>query len=258
MEAENCQVTTVFTVQPSFHHRHSTNQYHEALPSSTNMQSHLTSSFADDGNPSWYSVCRVPMVEWRLDRENCRHLMVVSRHDTGPWCHQVNHRTGWPAVSVLWRSETASLICSFSLSVAARKHTLAGTSLVSQTKSSSKFTTDTIETTLSGTWCHQVNVEIGWPAVSTLWLGETASLICSFNLRVVEHTCTAAGTSPLSQIKSSCDFTDALETTKPGTWCHRVDDRTGWPTISALWQGVGTTASLVSSFNLRVVACTVV
>ena len=57
---------------------------HKALPSSANVQSHLTSSFADDGNASWYSVCRVPMVEWRLDCENCRHLTVVSLHDTGP------------------------------------------------------------------------------------------------------------------------------------------------------------------------------
>ena len=30
------------------------------------------------------SVCRVPMVEWRLDYENCRHLTVVDLHDTGP------------------------------------------------------------------------------------------------------------------------------------------------------------------------------
>ena len=49
------------------------------------MQSHLTSSFADDGNASWYSVCRVPLVEWGLDCENCRHLTVVGLHDTGPW-----------------------------------------------------------------------------------------------------------------------------------------------------------------------------
>ena len=39
-----------------------------------------------DGNASWYSVCRVPMVEWRLDCENFRHLTVVGLHDTGPWC----------------------------------------------------------------------------------------------------------------------------------------------------------------------------
>ena len=39
-------------------------------------------TFADDGNASWHSVCRVPMAEWRLD---CRHLTVVGLHDTGPW-----------------------------------------------------------------------------------------------------------------------------------------------------------------------------
>ena len=32
-------------------------EYHEALSSSVNVQSHLTSSFADDGNASWYLVC---------------------------------------------------------------------------------------------------------------------------------------------------------------------------------------------------------
>ena len=47
MEADDRQVTTVFTVNP-----HSANEYHEALPSSANVQSHLTSSFADDGNAS--------------------------------------------------------------------------------------------------------------------------------------------------------------------------------------------------------------
>ena len=59
-------------------------EYHEAFPSSANMQSNLTSSFTDDGNASWYWVCRVLMVEWQLDCENCRHLTVVSLHDTGP------------------------------------------------------------------------------------------------------------------------------------------------------------------------------
>ena len=48
--------------------RHSTistrqTQYHEALPSSVNVQPHLTSSFADDSNASWYSVCRVTVVD---------------------------------------------------------------------------------------------------------------------------------------------------------------------------------------------------
>ena len=52
LEADDCQVTTVFTVQ-----RHSTigtrqTQYHDVLPSSANVQLHLTSSFADDGKSS--------------------------------------------------------------------------------------------------------------------------------------------------------------------------------------------------------------
>ena len=59
-------------------------EYHEALPSSVNVQSHLTSSFAVDGNASWYSVCWVTRLEWRLSCENCRHLTVVGLHDTGP------------------------------------------------------------------------------------------------------------------------------------------------------------------------------
>ena len=60
-------------------------QYHEALPSSANDEVRCDCTFADDGNASWYWVCRVPMVEWRLDCENCRHLTVVGLHDTGPW-----------------------------------------------------------------------------------------------------------------------------------------------------------------------------
>ena len=52
-------------MQFSQSNRHSTidtrqTEYHEALPSSANMKSHLTSSFADDGNASWSSVCRIP------------------------------------------------------------------------------------------------------------------------------------------------------------------------------------------------------
>ena len=84
--------TTVKWRQFSQSNRHSTigtpqTQYHEALPSSANVQSHLTLSFVDDGNASWYWVCGVPMVEWRWDCENCRHLTVVGFYDTGPWLH---------------------------------------------------------------------------------------------------------------------------------------------------------------------------
>ena len=74
--------TTVKWRQFSQSNRHSTigtrqAEYHEALPSSANVQWHLTSSFADDGNASWYSVCQVPMVGRRLDCENRCHLTVV-------------------------------------------------------------------------------------------------------------------------------------------------------------------------------------
>ena len=54
--------TTVKWRQSSQSNRHSTigtgqTEYHEVLPSLANVQSHLTSSFTDDGNASWYSVC---------------------------------------------------------------------------------------------------------------------------------------------------------------------------------------------------------
>ena len=81
--------TTVKWRHFSQSNRHSTigkrqTEYREVLPSSANVLSHLTSSFTDNGNASWYSVCRVPMVEWRLDCEVYRHLTVVGLHDTGP------------------------------------------------------------------------------------------------------------------------------------------------------------------------------
>ena len=82
--------TTVKWRQFSQSNRHSTigtrqTEYHEALPSSPNDEVRGDCTFADDSNASWYSVRRVPMVEWRLDCENCRHLTVVGLHDTGPW-----------------------------------------------------------------------------------------------------------------------------------------------------------------------------
>ena len=59
-------------------------EYHEALPLSVNDVVRCDCTLADDGDASWYSVCRVLMVEWRLDCENCRHLTVVGLRDTGP------------------------------------------------------------------------------------------------------------------------------------------------------------------------------
>ena len=49
MEVDDRQVTTVFTVQTSFHHPHSTNPVSRSV---TNVQSKLTLSFTDDGNAS--------------------------------------------------------------------------------------------------------------------------------------------------------------------------------------------------------------
>ena len=37
--------------------------YHEVLPSSANDEVRFNCRFADDGNASRYSVCRVPMME---------------------------------------------------------------------------------------------------------------------------------------------------------------------------------------------------
>ena len=80
--------TTVKWQQSSQSNRHSTigtrqTEYHEVLPSSANDEVRCDCTFTDDGNASWYSVCRVSMVEWRLYCENCCHLTVVHLHDTG-------------------------------------------------------------------------------------------------------------------------------------------------------------------------------
>ena len=48
-EADDRQVTTVFTVQPSFHHRHSTNRVSQSV---TIVGKRAVTSFADDGNAS--------------------------------------------------------------------------------------------------------------------------------------------------------------------------------------------------------------
>ena len=87
--------TTFKWRQFSRSNRHSTigtrqTEYHEAL-SSANDEMRCDCTFADDGNASWYSVCRVPMVEWWLDCENCCHLTVVGLHDTGPRSSSVQY-----------------------------------------------------------------------------------------------------------------------------------------------------------------------
>ena len=47
----------------------------------------------------------------------------------GTWHYRVSTGTGWPGVSILWLGEVESLICSFYLSVAARKIVWADPSL---------------------------------------------------------------------------------------------------------------------------------
>ena len=81
--------TTVKWRQSSQSNRHSTigtqqTKYHEALLSSANDEVMCDCTFADDSNASWYSVCRVLIVELRLACEDSHHLMVISLHDTSP------------------------------------------------------------------------------------------------------------------------------------------------------------------------------
>ena len=69
-----CRPMTVKWQQFSQSNRHSTigtqqTEYHEALTSSVNDKLGCDSTFNDDGTASLYSICRVPMVEWWLDRE---------------------------------------------------------------------------------------------------------------------------------------------------------------------------------------------
>ena len=52
MEADDRQVTTIFTVQPSFHLGPRQTEYHEVLPSSANGQVRYDCTFADEGNAS--------------------------------------------------------------------------------------------------------------------------------------------------------------------------------------------------------------
>ena len=99
MEADDRQVTTVFTVQPSFRHRHSTNRVSWSATIGRRTCSHTSPRRSPTMVTLHDTVCRVPMVEWRLDCENCRHLTVVDLHDTGSWCCEAR---GW-------------LVCCFSL-----------------------------------------------------------------------------------------------------------------------------------------------
>ena len=91
----SCRPTTLQWRQFSQSNRHSIigtwqTEYHEALPSLANDEVRCDCTFADDGNASWYSVCRVVMVEWWLDCENCRHLTVIGLHNN---CENCRHLT---------------------------------------------------------------------------------------------------------------------------------------------------------------------
>ena len=90
--------TTIKWLQSSQSNCHSTigtqqTKYHEVLPSSGNDDVRWDYLFSNDGHTPWYLVCRVPMVEWQLDCENCHNLMVVGLHDTGSRCLAVSHRS---------------------------------------------------------------------------------------------------------------------------------------------------------------------
>ena len=114
LEPVSWRPTTVKWRQFSQSNRHSTigtrqTEYHEALPSYANDEMRCDCTFADDGNTSWYLVCRVLMVECRLDSENCRHLTVVGLHDTGPWTHQAVTRQHAPPDAVFVSPRHSSL-----------------------------------------------------------------------------------------------------------------------------------------------------
>ena len=107
--------TTIKWWQFSQSNRHSSigtrqTKYHEAWPSSANKHSYLTSSFEDDGNASWYSVCWVLMVEWRLNCENCHHVMVVGLHDTSPRCQHSVFQTSTVLDVLISASQTSTAL----------------------------------------------------------------------------------------------------------------------------------------------------
>ena len=103
--------TTVKWQQFSQSSRHSIigtwqTKYHEALPSSVNVQSHLTSTLAPGvldvhlQCKSWPSYTG----DFKIDTH------VATFPDT--WGHGVGCRIVWPGVSILWLIETASLMYS--------------------------------------------------------------------------------------------------------------------------------------------------
>ena len=82
MEADDRQVTTVFTVQPSFHHRHSTNRVSWSVTIVGERRGEVWLPTIVTLHDTRFAECR-----WWNDGStvNCRHLTVVGLHDTGPW-----------------------------------------------------------------------------------------------------------------------------------------------------------------------------
>ena len=116
MEADDRQVTTVLTVQPSFHHLHSTNRVSWSVTIVSERRGEVWLHIRRrDGNASWYSVCRVPVVEWRLDCEDCRHLTVIGLHDTGPRCRKRSVRLSffYPFLTSFFGGMSCFILCCF-------------------------------------------------------------------------------------------------------------------------------------------------
>ena len=204
METNDRQVTTVFTVQPSFHHRHSTNwlSWSVIIVGERALTPHLV--VCRRCNASWHSVCRVPMVEWRLDCENCRHLTVVDLHDTGPWTHLslwscplfscfqvVNVLPLFLLIGVFFEGCFGSSyrpVGQVDKASTSRAEAPGFKSRLRRDFSGSSHTRDlnigSPVATLPGAWRYRVSVGTGWPGVTILWQGEMESLIRNFYLGV--------------------------------------------------------------------------
>ena len=83
MEVDDRQVTTVFTVQPSFHHRHSTNP----VSWSVNDRRRTTRWDVTARSPTMVALHGTRFVEcrWWNDGLTVVILTIVGLRDTGPW-----------------------------------------------------------------------------------------------------------------------------------------------------------------------------
>ena len=78
--------------------------------------------------------------------------------------------------------------------------------------------------TLPGAWCYRVSAGIGWPGVSTLWLGEVESLICNFCLSMAARKIVWADPSlryisMLGDVKLPTNNNISWPVTMPGKHC---------------------------------------